>query len=209
MELDELKDIWKVQTEAEAIEMHVSPEEVSGMLQGRTRSVLGRINRNIVIETVMVILLGMVGAIWLYTRESELHPLEHALIPTYVIGSAVFYWYKYRMLNRIAVTTENLKDALTQLTNTMGTYMKIYFYGIITLVPALGVGGILYGFFKGSRDAGEEWEELPLEVWVILGITMVIYSVFAVFFSRWYLDKMYGVHYRELNLCLQELRETD
>ena len=42
--------------------------------------------------------------------------------------------------------------------------------------------------------------------WVV-GITMVVYSAFAILASRWYVNRLFGVHYRELNLCLQELEE--
>ncbi|MEZ4851966.1 MAG: hypothetical protein R3B93_25860 [Bacteroidia bacterium] len=85
--------------------------------------------------------------------------------------------------------------------------MKIYFYSIVILVPLLGSGGILYGFYKGGNQSGRDMENIPTEVWGVVGVTMIVYSALAILASRWYVNRLFGVHYRELNLCLQELEE--
>ena len=207
MNLDELKHIWKAHTDAAEMISRVSTSEIQRMLHQRSESALAKINRNMVLDlTAMAIVAGAM-IWWMSSNDFSFNLTEMLVMGAIVLAIGVFYWQKYRMLNRVSLTTDNLKDSLTEVTRTLGIFMKIYFYSIVIFVPLLGSGGILYGFYKGGEQSGKDMSNIPPEIWGVVGITMVVYSAFAILASRWYVNRLFGVHYRELNLCLQELEE--
>ena len=205
MNLEEFKELWQSHLNSEVEFKLLSDDEISQMLQQRSQSALGRINRNIMLEMGLVILIGFVAGVWLYLRETELNWIEKLIVPFYIISSGFFYWIKYKALNRRSITTENLKDSLTNVTRTMSIFMQIYLYAIVVFVPALASGGILYGLYAGGEGTGKTIAELSAKWWAIIVVVMVVYSIIAVWASRWYVNKIYGVHFRELKLCLAEL----
>ena len=207
MNLDEFKELWQSHLNTELKLNLLSDEEISHMLQQRSQSALGKINRSIQLEIGLVILLCLIGGGWLYTRETELGWFEKLIVPVYLICSALFYWIKYKAINRRSITTENLKDSLSSIIKTVGVFMRIYFYTIVFIVPLLASGGILYGMAAGGEDTGRSISDLSTKWWAIIGAVMVVYSITAVWASRWYINTIYGVHYRELKICLEELEQ--
>lgn len=205
MNLDELKYLWSTHTDAELESRHLSEMQIYELLQQRSNSALGRINRNIKIEMAVVILLGALAMTLLFTRDSTISWIEKIVIPLYVLASGLFYWTKYRALNRSPITTENLNEALRQITQTMGIYMKVYLYAVVFLIPLLGSGGVLYGFYKGRQEHGEGLEGVPMELWLLLVVCMLAYSGLAAWGGKWYINRLYGVHYKELMSCREEL----
>jgi cation transport ATPase len=207
MNLDELKHIWKAHTDHAASVSQVSISEIQRMIQQRSQSALAKINRNMALDLLAMTLVGGALIFWMWQNDFSFNTAEIIVMSAIIIGISLFYWQKYRLLNRASLTTDNLKDSLTEITRVLGIFMKIYFYSIVILVPLLGSGGILYGFYKGGNQSGRDMENIPPEVWGIVGITMIVYSALAVLASRWYVNRLFGIHYRELNLCLQELEE--
>ena len=207
MNFDELKHIWKAHTDQHESESRVSISEIQRMIHSRSQSALVKINRNMVLDLIAMTVVGGALIFWMWRNDFSFNMTEILVMSAILIGIGLFYWQKYRLLNRPSLTTDNLKDSLAEITRVLGIFMKIYFYSIVILVPLLGSGGILYGFYKGGNQSGRDMENIPTEVWGVVGVTMIVYSALAILASRWYVNQLFGVHYRELNLCLQELEE--
>ncbi|MEO1448865.1 MAG: hypothetical protein AAFV07_05015 [Bacteroidota bacterium] len=208
MELDELKYLWQTALDPEEEEETLSPEEIQGLIKGRSLSALGKVNRNIWIESVLVILLGIVWA-WFVFSEPDPSPVDIWTLAFFVLGSLVFYFFKYRSLNRKTLQSGNLRESLTYTVRSLGQFMNIYYYVFLPFIPLVSGAGILYGFKEGAQANGDSMATIPLKVWGILFVVMAIYMVLGYFAMKWYVHRLYGQHYQELSACLDELMENE
>ncbi|MEL6671811.1 MAG: hypothetical protein AAFR61_06450 [Bacteroidota bacterium] len=207
MNLEELKYIWQNQPEEEGLQM--GPEEIAALLRAKSRSTLGRINRNIYLEMAGVTLLGAIAYYFLGSKYG--YNNVWIIVPTlgYILLSALFYRRKYRVLNGVGGEDLSLKESLEKLVAIMRAYMRFYVYAIAAGIPLLSIGGILTGFLEASQEDGRGWEEIPSGVWGIVAAVSFVYVGLAVLASRWYVDRLYGVHYRELKKYLAELQDVE
>ncbi|MEM7367114.1 MAG: hypothetical protein AAF587_00865 [Bacteroidota bacterium] len=207
MEFDELKTIWQSHT-ATLVEIgHRSAADIGHMLRQRSRTALSKINRSIGIEIGILLAFALLSVWQLVRQESSLDLLAIIML-CFVGASMIFYSWKYRRLNRISIETSNLKEALSRTTMTMAGYMKLYSYAGMILVPAMGAAGVLYGVHVAAQDNGKTLSELPMSAWGIIVLVMSIYAGLSILFTKWYVRKLYGVHYDELKACLEELQES-
>jgi len=205
MNLEELKDIW--QSQVSTAPTH-SPEALSGMIRKRSQTALARINRNIKLEALIMLVVGMVSA-WQWAQGNTF--LQEMWIGFTVFSalSLVFYARKYQRLNQVDTTRLSLKESLEHTARTMKGYMRLYFYATLFLIPVLSIGGIFYGFAEAAAEEQKTLADTPLAGWLILGAISLIYVGLSYLFARWYVHRLYGVHYQELQDCLQELNEQE
>ena len=207
MELDELKHIWQNHTAILLKDDYRTEEDIGKMLRQRSRQALSKINRSIAIEVGILLLLAL-GACWqLMQVDASWHAFASILLG-FVGLSLVFYAWKYRQLNRVGMETANLKEALTRTTQTMAGYMRLYSYAGMIVVPLLGACGVLYGVYVSANEEGTSISDFGLSNWIFIGSVVVIYAGLSILFTRWYVRKLYGVHYDELRNCLVELQES-
>lgn len=207
MNLEELKYIWQEHSDDVSETMQVNAAEIHSMLHARSTSALEKINRNMMIDMGAFVLITLAGIAWgLYSNTTFTH-FEILVLCLFMLGSIFFYWRKFRALNRISITSGNLRASLSEITRTLDFYAKLYMYLVVYAVPVLGAGGVFYGFYKGSQEDGRTLSDVTPAVWTLLVVVMILYAAFAVAASRWYVNKMFGVHYQELKSCLRELEE--
>lgn len=208
MNLEELKILWNTQEQAIAAE-RVDRGEVLTLLEGRGRTALGRINRNILIEMAVVALFGLVWIFMLVSKSEAPSKLEIGGIFLYVIISAVFYTWKFRSLNAARLVGKNLKSALQHTVQMMGRFMKIYFWAGWVLVPILGTATLLFSAFREFQNAGIDPTHVSAGRWAVFAGILVLYNILAVIFVRWYVQKLYGKHHQILKGALAELEEGE
>lgn len=208
MELDELKYLWQNALDPEERQAAIEPAEIRRMLRSRSMSALGKINRNIWLETGLVIIFGLIGGWYVFSQPAP-HELEIGLLGGYIVGSLIFYYFKYRSLNRKTLQEGNLRESLAYTVQSLGQFMRVYYYVFVPLIPLMSGVGMLYGFKEGAQSNGESLETIPLQVWGVLIVVMVIYMAIGYFATRWYVNRLYGRHYQELSICLDELMESE
>ena len=206
MNLDELKILWQEHSAHEVETFWLRQDEIQRMLRQKGKTALGKIQRNIKLEMGAVVILGLLG---LWPGENGIQPWAVIVVSVYILASGLFYWYKYRALNRADIANGNLREAFEQLTKTMGRYMKIYRWIVIAFIPLIGIGSILAGFMMALQDDGKSLAEVPVFVFGILLLIGLIYAVLASLFTRWYLQRLYGRYYQALKECLRELNEME
>ena len=153
MNLDELKILWDSQEQSIAQD-RVSRDEVLALLEGKGRSALSRINRNILIEMGVVALFGILWIFMLVSKSTPPSGLEIGGVFLYVILSAVFYRWKFSSLNAAKLEGKNLKSALIHTVKVMGRFMRIYYWAGWILVPVLGSVSFLYSVFTEFQESG-------------------------------------------------------
>ena len=93
MNLDELKHIWKEQG-ASLEGYRLESQELSGMLEGKSQMLLNKINRNILIEMGVVVVLTFLGLLFIEYQRPGVKQSELISAVGYVILSGIFYGIK-------------------------------------------------------------------------------------------------------------------
>lgn len=207
MEFDELKTIWQSHTATLVEHGRRSEADIGQILRQRSRAALRNINRSIGIEIGLLLLFAVLAGWQLFEEDNSLDLLATIMLG-FIGASMIFYFWKYRRLNRVVIETANLKEALTKTTKTMAGYMKLYYYAGMLLVPGMGAAGVLYGVYVAAEEQGKTLGEISLFAWSLIALVMILYGGLSVLFTRWYIRRLYGVHYDELKACLEELEEA-
>lgn len=207
MELEELKHIWTQHHATELETLRLSEAEIQAMLRRRSLKALGKINRNMLIEAGVILILGLVGIVISLTLPHVFSAMEQILLFVYVVLSIWYYAYKYRVLNQIGLAHINLRVSLSRLTQVMGRFMSLYTAIVSIGIPILASSSMFYGILKAKAFDWSAFVGLPLRNWAIYIGAMLIYSLIAYLVSRYYIRKLYGVHYQELRRCWEELEE--
>lgn len=207
MNLEELKILWHAQ-EADFTDKRVKREEVLAAMEGKGRTALQRINRNILLEMGLVSGMGIIWLLMLLAKPQGGATWEFILVFASVIGSAIFYRWKYKSLNHVQLGKYNVKEALTHTTGVMKRFMRIYKWVGYALIPVLGTLGFVQGLWEAMQDAGIAFSDLTPGRWVLFTAILVGYNILAVLFIRWYIRRLYGVHEETLSAALTELNES-
>lgn len=196
MNLDDLKQAWKAANEDQA--RLVTAEEVSRLLQSRSRTALDRINDGIRFDVVLSVLLaaGTVG--WLLWQQAWAWTL---LTLVYFGAALVFYRYKYLAINRADLGNDSLRASLAALTTRMRQFLRVYDYMIVLGIPL----GAAAGFWLGWNDANPADVRLSAgQIALIAGVAVAFTAGWMVL-SRLYVNRLYRKPYLELLACLEEL----
>lgn len=207
MELDSLKAIWQEVTENQTSQKTLDSQEIRNLLKGKTQSALHKINRNICFETgILLILVLLFSLMMLLDIKNNTWPQKIFFGTFGIISilSGIYYYIKYRQINAILLTTENLKDGLERLIYTIEKYLQIYFYANIVLAPVAFFGGVMAGFnylnYAQETEKSYEWTFTLSIFLVALLLPFILYP-----FLRWYIKKLYGNYLDNLRHCLREL----
>jgi uncharacterized membrane protein YidH (DUF202 family) len=207
MNLEELKSIWQTQSNAQARQEQHSREAIRQMLYRRSRTALSRINRNIVLEAIFMVL-TLLGSTWmLWQQPSNLTGMWIFLI-ILSVGSLAFYYLKYQQLNRATLGHEDLRNSLGDIARVMEHYMQLYTF-LMVIMPLLASVGVLYGYSVSAAEDGRSLLDLDWTEGGILGLVLLLYGTFSYYFTRWYIRWVYGIHHQELKACLAELDEAE
>ncbi|MEM7657053.1 MAG: hypothetical protein AAF399_13045 [Bacteroidota bacterium] len=204
MELEDLKYIWQEHAEQLSAEAHQSPEEIGAMLQQRSQFALEQIQSNVKWEAILLGVVGIACGILLQQSEAFWRFLAPGLL-LFVVLALGFYAWKSWQLRQIPLRAEHLRESLEQSISVLNRYMRWYQWFSISLVPLLGVGGVLYGVAMGAQEQGATLAELSWGSWAWVGAAAIGYGVLSIWFARWYVQRLYGQHRDELKACLEEL----
>jgi ABC-type Fe3+ transport system permease subunit len=201
MELDNLKSIWQdISRPTETLDA----QAVRTLLKGKTQDALSKINRSIRLEAGACVLFTLIFSGATFFISSATPAFLSVVIFAICALSVIYYYFKYRQINQITLTSASLRDSLTKLIRVIETYLRIYFWAIIWLTPISIITGYLYGMFARLGE-----EKLPTTVLASLilfgGVFTIIVSLLMYPFMRWYLKLLYGQYLKDLKDCLQEL----
>ena len=189
MDLENLKSIWKQITESELEKKKLNKQELEELLKGKTHNAVTKINRSIILEVGILLLASFGFSIhtFFYTSSSSQQKVFFGIIILICIMAGVYYWIKYREINKIAISSQNLKNSLKKLISITETFLKIYFYGGIILTPVSFITGFYYGILTYGDISLQETLQLPYLIIII--ISTVILTVFMYPFTKCYIRK--------------------
>lgn len=211
MELDELRRHWQ-QPELVAAPPLPTGSELSALQKGRTAGLVDKMRLAARLEAGFTVVLG----VGLLLALPQVHGTLKALHRGYIVLSlglvAVLLLYYYRMLGilrRMLEPADSVRGHLSALAQGLRQLLKFYY----RLTLAAGPASLLVGF---AYYVGRELARTQPVRWVFLGglalallLMGALIQVGAVYFMRWYLQRLYGCHLDRLESQLRELDEFE
>ncbi|MEO0897598.1 MAG: hypothetical protein AAFY71_14430 [Bacteroidota bacterium] len=204
MQLEELKTWWQEHESGQMDSEEIDRKMLHQVIRSRSKSALASIKRNIWLEIFLLVL--PLWAMWTYVlwKEASIDVFFWA-VGILTLVNISFYGIKLFRINHTPLMDPNIKQSLEKLVWTLGTYMKMYMFVGVILVPLGSAIAVYWGFFHAAAGDGKGFSDI--EPWILLLLlgVMLLYGISSWLFFRWYVNKLYGQHYRELTNCLKEL----
>lgn len=200
MEEQDLLSIWKDNEAAAGYYYRQMSDEVLAMARSRSRSILDKVKRIILIEFVAGLAIAVAAAIgtWNYTSQ----PFFFLLVITValVAGCYPYYWLWLRMRH---IHEKPVLGALDEQIVILQSYIR----HVVWLVGALLPLGYISGFFIGAVEGGAPWPAVLLswKMWAIAAPLGIGICWLIVFFTKKYMNATIGRQVAELRRIKSEL----
>lgn len=201
MEIEDLKEIWKKQSEGFTPK---NEAELAMMLKGRSTSIVTRLKRNVWFELIFTFIGGLALLAYALTLPGGYLKWTSIAILIVFAVSPVYYLKKLRLLNRFDPTHENLKENLRKLVGELEGYLKFYKRSYSVLYPVFFVLGLLFTAIEHGAASFLHKVTRP-DVYLILLPGAALFFVFSTWLTSWYLKKLYGNHLEKLEGLFREL----
>ena len=201
MEIEDLKDIWRKESEG------FKPKdetELAAMLKGRSRSIVGRLKRNVWIELIFTFLGGI--ALLAYALTLPEGSLKWTSISILILFGIYSFYYlkKLRLLSRFESGNDNLRVNLQWLVRSLKGYLKFYKRSYSFLYPAYFFLGLLFTAIEHGAAGFFDKLARP-EIFLTLLLGAALFFILSTWLTTWYLKKLYGNHLEKLERMLGEL----
>lgn len=226
MELKDLKSAWDTYSSQEVDKHRLGKENIHGLLKNRTKSLMDRIDRNIRIG--MIILLVFIGYVladdFFFSKILITAPIEYPgwLVPidvftnVLIITTYLFFVLRYFRIKRNFSADTQLKDLLSGILETLKTYRRMFYMAVIILMINIIISftaGIYQGVKFKADTAPEGIINLSFGKIMILigvGLAVLIPLISLIFFllHRGF-NNLYGRYLSNLNETLRELEESE
>ncbi len=203
MELDDLKNIWQ---KSEGFKPK-QEEEISSMLRRRSKSIITKLKWSVWFELTFTILAGLFLLYYSFTIPDGALRWTFMAFLLMFLGYAIYYVKKIRILHRFEEGRENIKMNLENLINDLEAYLKFYEKSYSIMYPIYTVLVFLFVIIDRGIDqfieALKDWKMI-LYILLLIGVFLVS----SLWFTKWYLNKLYGKHLKKLKELLSDLQEN-
>lgn len=226
MDIKDLKSAWNAYSAKEVDKHQLGKEAIDEMLKNRTRSLVDRIDRNIRIGS--VILLVFVAYVLiddlLLSKLLIKLPLEYPvwMVPIDLFSNALivltflFFVLRYLRIKRNFSSDTQLKDFLNGILITLQTYRRMFYMAVIMLIINIVIS-FTAGLYQGVKMKADALsggiDKLPTaRILTVGGIGFaVLVAIVALTFLvlRWGFNKLYGRYLHKINDTLKELDEKE
>jgi hypothetical protein len=201
MEIEDLKDIWKKQSEG------FKPKdetELAAMLKVRSRSIVARLKRNVWLELVFTFLGAFALLSYALTLPEGSLKWTSISIPVLFAIYSLYYVKKLRLLNRFESANDNLKANLRRLTLDLKGYLKFYRRSYSFLYPGYFFLLLLFTAIEHGAAGFVDKMARP-EILITLLLGAGLFFIISTWLTTWYLKKLFGNHLEKLEGLLREL----
>jgi hypothetical protein len=201
MEIDELKSIWKKESEGFTRKDEV---ELANMLKGKSSSIVSRLKRNVWFELVFTFLGGLgLLAYALTLPDGALKWTSISILMLFGVYS-LYYVKKLRLLHQFDPGKDHIKANLKTLVGNLKGYLKFYRRSYALLYPIYIFLGLLFTAIEHGATGFLNMISRPnVVITLILGAGL--FFLCSTWLTTWYLKKLYGNHLEKLESLLKEL----
>lgn len=226
MELNELKVAWNKFSSKDASAHRLEEGAIYDMLKKRTKNLIERIDRNIRIGFVVLVLLTL----FFVFDDFFLTPFlaGNLEIPTwilvldgistvFILGTFIYFSISYRAVKKAYSLSNNLRHVLQSIIRILNFYRILFYLALVILLFVLSVSfitGLVVGVELKAVELGANIVDLssspPMVKTIVLGIALLLAFITGFFILfRWGYRKLYGNYMAELKKTLQELDEIE
>ncbi len=200
MELDELKK------ELNQRLLHTPKErsgpDIAALIRKDTVSVVKQLERSLRLELAVSVVFASLCVCMLFINDAWLYDTLFTLLGSIAL---LFIGILYLLLRKATRLTgaSPVKQNLQKLVNIMDEYIKRYLQLTLVLLPICFV----FGVWLSYQDP--EMVLRPVDEYLLLYLlaAMIVLGAGAYYFTRWYLDRLYGNYLRQLKALLEEFDE--
>jgi hypothetical protein len=201
MEIEDLKDIWKRQSDG------FTPRdkaELASMLKRKSSSIVSRLKRSVWLELSFT----FVGAAGLLVYAMTLPSGSLKWISISILGLfcvySFYYFKKLSLLNRFDAANDNLRSSLENLIHSLKSYLKFYKRSYAILYPVYFFLGLLFTAIEQGATGFVNRISQP-KIYLSLLLVAIIFFICSTWLTTWYLKKLYGNHLEKLEGLLKDL----
>jgi hypothetical protein len=190
MELDDLKYLFKEQ------DVKKTPEELALFFKTRSRSIIEKINRSLLKETYFAAVFVIIGTVAFFVLTSTFYKAMSLLI---IVFCGSFLFYMAGLKKRIRFYQQSMapvKENLRAIVRIVEIFIKLYFWLTMLMLPIV----FLLGFMTITPLSTFSPRAMSFYL-----VWFVGWSVLMYFFTKWFLNKMYGKYLAQLKQQLTEL----
>lgn len=203
-ELDDLKAIWKTnegfQPKKEA--------EIASMLKGSSRTIIGKLKRNVWIEITFTLVAGLALLLYALTLENGSLKWTSISILVLFVGYSFYYVKKLLLLSRFDSGNADIKSNLEKLIANLKGYLKFYKRSYTVLYPVYFGLGLLFAALERGAEEFLRIISRPDNIMYLL-VSASLFFVFSRWLTNWYLKKLYGDHLEKLKALLTDIEMVE
>jgi len=201
MELDDLRRQWQ-----QAPTVPPAPlTELRQLLSQQSTSLIVKMRRSVWGEIIASTVLALFPLLFL--RNAAFQRLYIGVLVLMVAVFGYYYTRQLSLLKRMGQADVSIRGHLQVLSAGLRQLLRFYYHltlwtGPVTLLLVLGY----YVGKEMGRAAGPRWTQLGVIVALVLVLGLIC-QFGIIYFTRWYLQRLYGRHLDRLEGQLRELDE--
>ncbi|GAA4406505.1 hypothetical protein GCM10023187_26020 [Nibrella viscosa] len=208
MELDDFKTLYQARF---AQLPGKSDNDLTALLQKRSRTAVERIQYHLLWEIGIAIALALVLAVVLLTGTSTTLRWLGGFGLLICLVQVVSFGFQYRQLSRrLQPPAGSVKAHLTEIADLVRRFAGLYYRYTLISLPISFVFGGLIGATADDTDPAVSLVPAHMSLWQ-LGLLLLAAAglmLGMVYFLKWYIHRLYGRYLTELERCLDELNEV-
>ncbi len=212
MELDELK--IQLQQKLNTADTQKSDADIHILLKKKTQSIIDKIKSSLLFEIVFSILFI---AAFGYVALAAKHTSFRIYFSVFAVAGLLFLPVQYFLLQkikRLSNTILPVKQNLITIHTTIKEFVRRCFQFTMALIPIC----ILFSGYLGYQD-GKHGETIDgfdkfshlfgsnKQVVIFLVVYLILFTIGVYYFTKWYLNKLYGRYLLQLQKCIDDFEE--
>lgn len=209
MELDNLKSIWQGHIAATIKSKSLNIKEIQQLAKGKADTALSRFSRSILLDVGFLLGFLLVGVVAAFYYQQFIITAIVVVVLLVALPFFIIFFKQYFFIKNITLPTQHLYQNLSDIIEHLDNYVRHYFRAVMLFTVAAVPIVALIALYQPSEMAYNPFVTMAkdnLQVFVFLYTLAMIALVAAnYFFTRWYLQNMYGNYINTLKTCLKEL----
>jgi hypothetical protein len=220
MEIQKLQQAWNQLSSIQASKNELGENEIREMLNSRTKNTIERIDRNIRLGSLVLLLI----IVFLIINEVFISPMviegidQELKVPVWssfldvvvnllIIILFSLFVYRYFQVKRSCLISCDLRNTLNKIIRILNIYKRLFNLALIVFLLS-SIPGFISGLYEGIVLNDIPGQAIPGVV--IAGILILFIITGCLFFLfRWGFRRLYGNYLKNLKQTLKELDELD